>query len=225
MTAAIVRRYCSLKSSAPAANQLGLHRLLRFSRGKSKQEMTELRTNVQAAVTQHEWDLQAISKLSRGPDNSDTVLALAEKGDPVSADLVQKLSYLQGQSRIYSKDELDTMQGTLSQALRTCPEHSYVWIPGIQTLARAKKMSNALSTALRLRDSLAEFNCELVMELAEQEGLPVETIMDQEGYKEEARVAVEAVLTRRRAEAAALKDQEEVSVDDLLSALTVTSDV
>lgn len=86
-------------------------------------------------------------------------------------------------------------------------------------------MSNALSTALRLKDSLAEFSCELVMELAEQEGLPEETIMDQEGYKEEARVAVEAVLTRRRAEAAALKDQEEVSVDDLLSALTVTSDV
>lgn len=187
--------------------------------------MTEFSTLVKGVFTQYGWNPKAISNVSRVSDVTDTVLDLVEKNDADSADLVLKLSYLQSQSRIYSKDELDTMQGTLSQALRTYPEHSYVWIPGIQTLARAKRMSSALSTALRIKDSMAEFNCKLVMELAELEGLPEETIMDQEGYEGETRVAVEAALLRRRAEAAALKDEEEVSVDDLLSALTVTTDV
>lgn len=187
--------------------------------------MTEFSTMAKGVFTQYAWNPKAISNVSRVSDVTDTVLDLIKKDDADSADLVLKLSYLQSQSRIYSKDELDTMQAALSQALKTHPEFKSVWMSGIPTLARAKRRSNALTRALEIKDEAAEILCDLVIELAEQEGVSAETIMAEEDWTQANRDTVEPLLVLRRVKAAESKAEEDVSIDDLLSALTVTSDV
>lgn len=140
--------------------------------------MTEFSTYAKGVFTQYGWNTKAISQLSRGVDNSETVLALVEKGDPDAADLVQQLGRLRPE-KVYMKPQIDGLQERLRSAYKSHPEFATtVWLPSIQSLAKARSVGQTFDTKVASTMSAASAKIfEGIVATAEILGKSVEEAM------------------------------------------------
>lgn len=133
-------------------------------------------------------------KISRIGDESETILALVESGDPKAADLVQKMTYLRGEvNGVYTMAYLEDLQSRVSAAFTEHPDlRTSHWLPATRTLASIKR-----SLSQQTEKDNEEYALKLantVYYLTEKHSSTFQDIMDQFKLDEETRTTLQPIL-------------------------------